>query len=151
MKRTDFEQVFGGVAERGRERLIDAADRGRTRVAERLSGSAEYLQTSDIDTIQTDLVAEIRRHPLRSAAIALGTGYVLGKVVSAPTPSLRRKKKGIGDQIGRAIFSSVAAVVIAKIQASLVADQVVEEVEAKPRQRARAPRKSAPRTARAEE
>ena len=140
--------MFGGVAERGRERLVEAADRSKVRIADKLAGSADYLRTSDVDVIQSDLVTEIRRHPLRSAAIAVGTGYVLGKVLTAPTPSFRRKKKGIGDQIGRALFSSLAAVVFAKVQAHLVADEVVEEVEAPaPRKRARksAARKSTAR------
>lgn len=143
-------EMFGGVAERGKERLVQAADRGKTRVAERLSGSADYLRNSDVDTIQSDLVSEIRRHPIRSAAIALGTGYVLGKVLSPPVPSFgrRKKKSGLGDQISRAIFSSMAAVITAKLQASLVADQVVEEVEAE-KPRARKPRTRAPRAPRA--
>lgn len=132
-------EMFGGVAERGKERLVQAADRGKTRVAEKLSGGADYLRNSDVHAIQSDLVSEIRRRPIRSAAIALGTGYVLGKVLSPPTPSFRRKKKGgIGDQISRAIFSSLAAVIAAKVQASLVAEQVVEEVEAvRPRPQSR--------------
>lgn len=131
-------EMFGGVAERGRERLVEAADRGKTRMADRLSGSAEYLRTSDVEVIQSDLLTEIRRNPLRSAAIALGTGYLLGKLINPPTPSFRRKKKGFGDQISRAIFSGLATVVAARIQASLVAEQVVEEVEeVKPRPKPR--------------
>lgn len=132
-------EMFGGVAERGKERLVQAADRGKSRVAEKLSGSADYLRNRDVNAIQSDLVSEIRRRPLRSAAIALGTGYLLGKVLTPPTPSFRRKKKGgIGDQISRAIFSSMAAVIAAKVQASLVAEQVVEDVEAVgPRPRSR--------------
>ena len=63
--------MFGGVAERGRERLVEVADRSKVRIADKLSGSADYLRTSDVDVIQSDLVTEIRRHPLRSAAIAV--------------------------------------------------------------------------------
>ena len=144
-------EMLGGVAERGKERLVLAADRQKTRVAERLSGGADYLRTSDVATIQSDLVSEIRRNPLRSAAIALGTGYVLGRVLTPPTPSFRRKKKrgitgGIGDQISKALFSSLAAVVAAKVQASLVADELeedaVEVVRPVKRTRARRPKGS---------
>ncbi|MGQ0815555.1 MAG: hypothetical protein ACT4O1_14040 [Gemmatimonadota bacterium] len=115
-------EMLGGVAERGRERLVEAADRGKAGLADRLSGGADYLRDNDVEVIRDDLVSGIRRQPMRSVAIAVGAGYLLGKVLSPPTPSFRKKKKGLGDQIGRAVVSTVAAVVAAKVQAGLLAE-----------------------------
>lgn len=148
-------EMLGTAAERGRERLKDAAGRGKDRVAERLQGSAEYLRTSDVDIIGRDLISEVRRHPLRAVAIAAGAGYVIGRVLTPPTPSFGRSKKksGFGDQIGRAIFNSVAAMAVARLQASLTAEHEIEEhlaeeheeePEPKPKPRTRSrPRKRA--------
>jgi hypothetical protein len=134
-------EVFGGVAERGKERLLDAAERGRDRVAERLTSGAEYLRTNDVDVIREDLIAEIRAHPLRSTAIAVGAGYLLGRIIAPPLPRFGRAKRGgMGDQIGRAVVGAVATMIAARVQASLLGEPDIEEViPPKPR----APRKRA--------
>jgi ElaB/YqjD/DUF883 family membrane-anchored ribosome-binding protein len=41
---------------------------------------SDYLRTHDFDEIRGDLEREIRAHPIKSLAIALGTGYLLGKL-----------------------------------------------------------------------
>ncbi|MGQ0560617.1 MAG: hypothetical protein ACT443_01935 [Gemmatimonadota bacterium] len=122
-------EMLGGVAERGRARLVEAAEQGRDRVAERLSHGVEYLRSNDIEVIRDDLVSEIRRRPVRSLVVAVGTGYVLGRVLSTPIPRLRRRKPSLGEQISRAVISGAAAVIAAKVQARLMAE------EAKPARR----------------
>ena len=134
-------EVFGGVAERGKERLADAAERGRDRVASGLSSGADYLRSNDVEVIRDDLIAQIRAHPLRSAAIAVGAGYLLGRLIAPPIPGFgRRKRGGIGDQIGRAVAGAVATMVAAKLQATLMPIDLFEE-EPEPPPRPRAPRK----------
>ena len=135
-------EVFGGVAERGKERLYEAAERGRDRVAERLSSGADYLRTNDVDVMRRDLIDEIRAHPLRSTAIAVGAGYLLGRIFAPPVPRFgRRKRGGLGDQIGRAVAGAVATMVAAKVQASLMPEHEYIDVEPEPAARPRAPRK----------
>jgi len=41
---------------------------------------SDYLRSHDIDEIRGDLEREIRAHPIKSIAIALGAGYLLGKI-----------------------------------------------------------------------
>ena len=125
--------ALSGAAERGRERLHNVADRGRGRLADaidstadrlddRLSHSANYLRTNDVDVIGDDLANQIRRHPLLSAGIALGTGYLVGKVLG--NGSSRRGRRGrkralVENKLGRAVLSSVGAVMAARVRDSL--------------------------------
>jgi ElaB/YqjD/DUF883 family membrane-anchored ribosome-binding protein len=63
---------------------IDGVNGARARLQQRASRavevSNEYLRTHDFDEMRTDLEREIRAHPIKSIAIALGAGYVLGKI-----------------------------------------------------------------------
>jgi len=38
------------------------------------------LRNHDIDEMRSDLEREIRAHPIKSLALALGAGYVLGRI-----------------------------------------------------------------------
>lgn len=49
-------------------------------VGDALESSAEYLRTHEVSTIGDDLKTQIREHPFASVGIALGTGFVLGRV-----------------------------------------------------------------------
>ena len=42
--------------------------------------SSDYFREHDIDEMRGDLEREIRAHPIKSIAIALGAGYVLGRL-----------------------------------------------------------------------
>ena len=90
--------------EAGKEKLASGVDRLGTRIEERarpmeekggvkgmvggavhgvggaLESSAEYLRTHEIGTIRDDLKKQIREHPFASVGIALGTGFLLGRV-----------------------------------------------------------------------
>jgi hypothetical protein len=56
----------------------------RARLQERagraLEVSTDYLRGHDIDDMRSDLEREIRAHPIKSIAIALGAGYVIGRL-----------------------------------------------------------------------
>lgn len=63
---------------------IDGAEGPRARLQARASRAVEvstdYLREHDIDEMRSDLEREIRAHPIKSIAIALGAGYVLGRL-----------------------------------------------------------------------
>jgi hypothetical protein len=119
--------------ERGRERLYDAADRGRGRLADaldsaadrlddRLAHSSNYLRTHDVDVIRDDLSNTIRRHPLLSAGVAIGAGYLIGRVFS--DAALRagkrsRSRNRVGRQLSRAVVGSIGAMVASRMRNAL--------------------------------
>lgn len=150
-------EVLLNARERGRERAYEAAarskvraaealDSARSRVDERFAYGAEYLRTRDVESMPQDFIEAVRRRPLLSAGIALGAGYLVGKALNVSLPGRRRKKRsGLSGQLGRAIVSSLATMVAAKVSQSLAgADFEAEpEPEAEPVRR-RAPRKRKP-------
>ena len=124
-------QALHNAADRGRERIYDAAERGRGRLAtaidsaagrvdQRLHESADYLRTHDVDGIRQDLSNQIRRHPLLSAGVALGAGYLIGRVLVDSGPRRgRRGHSGVGRQLSRALVSGVGAMLTARVRDSL--------------------------------
>lgn len=89
---TGKEKVAGGVDRLGTrlgERARPLEEQGGLKgkvggavhgVGDALESSAEYLRTHEVSTIRDDLKSQIREHPLASVGIALGTGFVLGRV-----------------------------------------------------------------------
>ena len=97
-------QKASSAIESGKEKLAGGVDRLGTRLEERarpmeeqgglkgkvggavhgvgdaLESSAEYLRTHEVGTISDDIKTQIREHPFASVGIALGTGFVLGRV-----------------------------------------------------------------------
>ncbi len=66
------------------ELSIDGASGPRARLQARagraVEVSTDYLRGHDIEEMRTDLEREIRAHPIKSIALALGAGYVLGRL-----------------------------------------------------------------------
>ena len=62
----------------------DGADGPRARLQARAQKAVEvsrdYLREHDVEEMRSDLEREIRAHPIKSIAIALGAGYVLGRI-----------------------------------------------------------------------
>jgi ElaB/YqjD/DUF883 family membrane-anchored ribosome-binding protein len=152
-------EAFSSARERGRERVYEAAarskvraaealDSARTRLDDRFAYSAEYLRTRDVDRMGEDFIDAVRRRPLLSAGIALGAGYLVGKALNVGLPGRRRKRSsGLGGQLGRAIASSLATMVAAKVSQSLAGADFDLEPEPEPEPepvRRRAPRKRRP-------
>lgn len=90
--------------ESGKEKLASGVDRLGARLEERarpmedegglkgkiggavhgvggaMESGAEYLRTHEIGTIRDDIATQIREHPFVSVGIAMGAGFVLGRV-----------------------------------------------------------------------
>jgi ElaB/YqjD/DUF883 family membrane-anchored ribosome-binding protein len=50
------------------------------RATRALEVGSDYLRGHDIEDMRNDLEREIRAHPIKSIAIALGAGYLIGKL-----------------------------------------------------------------------
>ncbi len=50
-------------------------------VADSLETAADYLRTRDFDAMRTDFEQQVRVHPLRTALIAVGAGFLLGRIL----------------------------------------------------------------------
>lgn len=63
---------------------INGAEGPRARLQARAQRAVEvgtdYFRERDVDEIRSDLEREIRAHPIKSIALALGAGYVLGRL-----------------------------------------------------------------------
>ena len=63
---------------------IDGVNGARARLQARASRavevSSDYVRSHDIEEMRSDLEREIRAHPIKSIALAIGAGYVLGKI-----------------------------------------------------------------------
>jgi ElaB/YqjD/DUF883 family membrane-anchored ribosome-binding protein len=70
----------GVQSELGVEGAAGARARLQARASRAVEVSSDYLREHDIDEMRTDLEREIRAHPIKSIAIALGAGYVLGRI-----------------------------------------------------------------------
>lgn len=61
----------------GGERAADAAQS----TAGWIAGVSDYMRETDLDNLRSDLESEVRRRPLRSVLIAIGAGWLLGKII----------------------------------------------------------------------
>ena len=48
-------------------------------IAGGMQGAAEWLREADLDGVKTGIERQVKEHPGRSLAIAVGVGYLLGK------------------------------------------------------------------------
>lgn len=109
-------EEFYGVADRGKDRLADAIEMGIDELDDRLSHTAHYLRTHDVEVIRDDFIQQVRRHPLLSVGIAVGTGYLVGKALGGKASRGRRGRlrAKAGQQLRRALVAGLAAVVAAR-------------------------------------
>lgn len=70
----------GVASELGEDGVTGARARLQARASHAVEVSTDYLREHDLDEMRTDLEREIRAHPIKSIAIALGAGYVLGRL-----------------------------------------------------------------------
>ncbi len=66
---------LGGTG--GRERAADAAHS----TAGWLAGLSDYMRETDLDNLRLDIEDQVRQNPLRSVLIAVGAGWLIGKIV----------------------------------------------------------------------
>ena len=50
-------------------------------LADSLENAAGYVRSTDFREMRTDLEEQIRVHPLRAALIAVGAGFILGRIL----------------------------------------------------------------------
>lgn len=70
----------GVPSDMGFNSTTGARARLQSKAAPVVRASSEYIRSHDIEEMRSDLEREIRSHPLKSIAIALGTGYLIGRI-----------------------------------------------------------------------
>jgi hypothetical protein len=50
-------------------------------VAGGMQGAADWLRDADLDGLKTGLERQVKEHPGRTLAVAVGLGYLLGKAI----------------------------------------------------------------------
>lgn len=103
---SEVREQAGHMGERGRGALADQAERLSDRLESRarrmemeggmkgragqwahrgsdmIEEGAEYVRTHDLGSMADDLSRQVREHPLLSLGVAIGTGYLLGRIFS---------------------------------------------------------------------
>lgn len=57
------------------------AGEAANRVSDTLHSTADYLRTSDVDGLRTDLERQVRDNPLQTLLIGVAAGWLLGKIL----------------------------------------------------------------------
>jgi len=57
------------------------AGRAMHRASAMLESGADYLRTHDFDSARNDATRQVRSHPIASLGIAIGTGFLLGRLL----------------------------------------------------------------------
>ena len=78
-------QTAGAAATGGSAGMVaDRADRAAdmsNQVAGGLQGAADWLRDADLDGLKSGLERQVKEHPGRTLAVAVGLGYLLGKAI----------------------------------------------------------------------
>lgn len=72
----------GAEAMERRGRMSGQVGKLMHRAGDALESGANYIRTHELSTIRDDVSTRIREHPIASVGVALGTGFVLGRVFS---------------------------------------------------------------------
>lgn len=104
------------------------------RASDALEDSADYLRTHEIGSIRDDVQVQIQGHPFLSVGLALGTGFMLGRVLGGGDQEERcepleqetrsgnepgrmdRWKARARSPVGRAAMSGLSAVVANQVR-----------------------------------
>jgi hypothetical protein len=70
----------GLPSELGMDGINGARARLQARATRAVEVSSDYVRTHDVGEMRSDLEREIRAHPIKSIALAVGAGYLLGKL-----------------------------------------------------------------------
>jgi ElaB/YqjD/DUF883 family membrane-anchored ribosome-binding protein len=77
-------QIAGAAATGGSADMIAEDNRlsqASNQVAGGLQASADWIRDFDVDGMKTGLERQVKEHPARTLAIAVGLGYLLGKAI----------------------------------------------------------------------
>ncbi|MBI4408265.1 MAG: hypothetical protein HY561_01070 [Gemmatimonadetes bacterium] len=94
------------------------AGRGLHRVGDVLEDSADYLRTHEIPEIRDDMRTRIQRHPLLSMGIAMGAGYLMGRILGAgPAGPARRFLGRAARPLGRVALGGLTTLAVRELRA----------------------------------
>lgn len=74
----ELEQTMGGNG--ATTQMEETTDKVSGAVATGMEKTADWLRTADLDTMRADIEQQVRAKPGRSILVALGLGYVLGRI-----------------------------------------------------------------------
>jgi len=75
-------QVAGAAATGGSAEMVTDNTRlaqTSNQIAGGMQGAADWLRDADLDGLKSGIEKQVKEHPARSLAIAVGVGYLLGK------------------------------------------------------------------------
>jgi len=75
-------QIAGAAATGGSADMVGAGNRlseASNQLAGGLQASADWLRDADIDGLKSGIERQVKEHPGRTLAVAVGLGYLLGK------------------------------------------------------------------------
>lgn len=77
-------QYAGAMATGGSESMVSDGSRAKgatNQIAGGLQASADWLRDTDLDSMKVGIERQVKEHPGRTLAIAVGVGYLLGKAI----------------------------------------------------------------------
>ena len=77
-------QLAGASATGGSEAMVSEESRlaqTSNQIAGGMQGAADWLRDADLDGLKAGIEKQVKEHPGRSLAIAVGVGYLLGKAI----------------------------------------------------------------------
>ena len=77
-------QVAGAAATGGSATMVGEDNRlAKTgnQIAGGMQGAADWLRDADLDGLKSGLERQVKEHPGRTLAVAVGLGYLLGKAI----------------------------------------------------------------------
>ena len=75
-------QIAGAAATGGSATMVGEDNRlaqTSNQIAGGMQGAADWLRDADIDGLKSSIEQQVKEHPGRTLAIAIGVGYLLGK------------------------------------------------------------------------
>jgi ElaB/YqjD/DUF883 family membrane-anchored ribosome-binding protein len=121
-----LDRLGQGLEDRARPWEEQGGGKGRIgsavhRAGDMLEDSAEYLRTHEIGQIRDDVREQIVAHPFLSCGIALGTGFVLGRLFSPGEEERyerpeRRRRRGMPSRAGRLLMAGAGAMLARRLR-----------------------------------
>jgi ElaB/YqjD/DUF883 family membrane-anchored ribosome-binding protein len=78
-------QLAGAAATGGAEAMVTSETNRMADVSNQVAGglqaSADWLRDADLDGLKSGLERQVKEHPGRTLAVAVGLGYLLGKAI----------------------------------------------------------------------
>lgn len=77
-------QYAGAMATGGSESMVSGGSRTKSatnQLAGGMQASADWLRDADLDSMKSGVERQVKEHPGRTLAIAVGVGYLLGKAI----------------------------------------------------------------------